>query len=393
MKILFYRYGSICEPDILMTFMEYGFEVTEIIEEIHNKDFSPKEGVTLVSETLLETPHDCVFSVNFYPFLAEVCNIMKIRYLCWVVDSPVIELYSTSVRHPWNRIFLFDRTLYREISPLNPDCVFYLPLAVNAAQKQRAIAQASENKRARFRSDLSFVGSLYTEKNPYAQIRDLPQRLLGYLDGLMEAQLLVYGYYFIDDVLTDSHIQTIRQHAADFPDLPFGSGQTDRALISQLYIGSQITSMERTRMLSALSGKFAVDLYTGSDTSALPHVCARGRVKTQTEMPLIFHESRINLNMTAKSIRSALPLRIWDILGCGGFCLTNYQTEIEEYFAVGEEIETYTSRDELLDKCAYYLEHENLRREIAANAYEKVIQKHTYLIRLGTLMELAFAKN
>ena len=116
LKILFYRYGSICEPDILETFQVFGFEVTEIITEIYKKDFSPKDGVTLVSETLMKTPHDCVFSVNFYPFLAEVCNIMKLRYLCWIVDSPVIELYSSSIRHPWNRIFLFDKMNYNTLT-------------------------------------------------------------------------------------------------------------------------------------------------------------------------------------------------------------------------------------------------------------------------------------
>ena len=109
-----------------------------------------------------------------------------------------------------------------------------------------------------------------------------------------------------------------------------------------------------------------------------------------TEMPLIFHESRINLNMTAKSIRSALPLRVWDILGCGGFLLTNYQSEIPAYFNVGEELDTYGSQDELLEKCAYYLEHENRRAEIAAAGFEKVQRYHTYPQRLGELMELAF---
>lgn len=390
MNVLFYRYGSICEPDMLSTFMEFGFQVTEITEEVKNKNFTPEQGVNLVSRILMDQPHDFVFSINFYPFLAEVCNILKIRYLCWIVDSPVTELYAASIRHPWNRVFLFDRVLYEEIAPMNPAHIFYLPLAVNTEQKQAVIAAASEKEKMRFQSDITFVGSLYTEKCPFDQFRQDGGFLEGYLQGLIEAQLKVYGYYFIDAVLTEKIIQDFKENTPDFLSLPYADARTDRMLVSQYYIASRITALERQRMLSAVSKIFAVQLYTGSDTSLLPGLHTRGFAKTLTEMPLIFHQSRINLNMTAKSIRSALPLRIWDILGCGGFCMTNFQAEIPDYFAVGEEIETYSSQEELLEKCAYYLEHERRRAEIAQQGYEKVRNCHTYPIRVSRMMEQAF---
>lgn len=50
--------------------------------------------------------------------------------------------------------------------------------------------------------------------------------------------------------------------------------------------------------------------------------------------------------MTSKPIRTGLPLRIWDILGAGGFVLTNYQTEIPEYFEIGKDLETYTCEED-----------------------------------------------
>ena len=37
MKVLFYRYGSICEPDIIDTFQEIGLEVDEYTKEITMK--------------------------------------------------------------------------------------------------------------------------------------------------------------------------------------------------------------------------------------------------------------------------------------------------------------------------------------------------------------------
>ena len=41
MNILFYRYGSICEPDLIEAFREYGLNVVEDRTEITNKQFLP----------------------------------------------------------------------------------------------------------------------------------------------------------------------------------------------------------------------------------------------------------------------------------------------------------------------------------------------------------------
>lgn len=43
-----------------------------------------------------------------------------------------------------------------------------------------------------------------------------------------------------------------------------------------------------------------------------------------------------------------------------------------------------------MDKCSYYLTHEDERLEIAHNGYEKVKQFHTWEIRLVQLLQLAF---
>ena len=44
MNILIYRYGSICEPDVITGFQAPGNEVAEITAEIYNKNLSPSEG-------------------------------------------------------------------------------------------------------------------------------------------------------------------------------------------------------------------------------------------------------------------------------------------------------------------------------------------------------------
>lgn len=391
MKLLFYRYGSICEPDIITGFQELGHTVFEITEEITNKSLLPQESVNLVSSRLFEQPVDFVFSINFFPHLSEVCNIFKLPYLCWSVDSPVMELFAASISNDCNRIFLFDRAQYDDIAPFNPGHVFHLQLAVNVTQKQAVIRSANFHKRKKFSSDISFIGSLYTEKCPYDKLTNAPDYLIGYLNGLMESQLRIYGGYIIEELLTDEIVDEFKQHLPGFYTCPYDSYLTDKITMAQLYLGSKISAMERLRIMELLSNRYCVDLYTASDTTLLPLVHNRGLARTLDEMPVIFHNSKINLNITSKSIRSGVPLRIFDILGCEGFALSNFQPELLELFDPGRDLVLYENMEDLLDKCNYFLSHESERKEIAHNGFQKVLANHTYHIRLEQMLRLAFS--
>ncbi|MBO6114226.1 MAG: glycosyltransferase family 1 protein [Lachnospiraceae bacterium] len=106
-------------------------------------------------------------------------------------------------------------------------------------------------------------------------------------------------------------------------------------------------------------------------------------------MPQIIKCSKINLNMTNKPIKTGLPLRIYDLMGAGGFVISNYQAEIPEYFEVDKEIVLYESVPDLLEKIDYYLKHDDERKQIAKNGYERIKKEHTYDIRIKAMLELA----
>lgn len=390
MRVLLYRYGSICEPDVITGFRELGVEVVEETTEINNKKLTMQEQIKLVSNRLISASFDFVFSINFYPTLSEVCNIHHIPYLSWTVDSPVMELYTKSITNAYNRTFIFDYEDYSELEPLNPGHIFHLPLAASVALKDEANEKASEADKTRFSHDVAFVGSLYSEKNPYSRLKDAPAYLTGYLDGILESQLRVYGYNFMEKSLTDEIAKDFRNNFPGFYQLPGESFLTDKMTLARLYLGSEITTRERDIQMRLLSERFDLNVYTGSDTSMYPRLHNRGFAKTLTEMPVIFRNSKINLSTTSRSIRSGISLRIWDILGAGGFCLTNYQSELFNYFDDGVHLASYGSLDEMVSKCEYYLSHEDERREIAHTGYEYVKNNHTFTIRMAQMMKMAF---
>lgn len=392
MKILFYRYGSICEPDILSAFYELGHEVVEMTNEITNKELLPEESAKLVSDVLFETAFHCVFSINFFPIISEVCNIFKLRYISWTVDSPVMEIFFKPIKNPWNRTFLFDRAQYEEVHPFNPNCIFHMPLAANTAHKKNIITHAPLSQLSNYSHDVSFVGSLYTEKSPYDKLTGLSDYLTGYFHGIMEAQKRIYGYFFIEELLTDEMVDAFKAHLPGFYTYPLEHYLTDKKIVAQLYMGNKISAMERVDTFHEISKKHTIDLYTGSDTHAFTNVNNHGFAKTLTEMPLIFHESKINLNITSKPIRSGIPFRLFDILSCGGFALTNYQPELSDFFTIGEDFDIYTDLDELNEKIQYYKEHETQRKELAHQGLLTVEKYHTFVIRMQQILELAFLR-
>ena len=406
MEILFYRYNSICEPDILQVFNGFGITVHTEEMEMTDKSITPRQCATRITEWLTTHSLAFVFSVNFFPAISYTCNHFKVPYVCWGVDSPVPELFSNALKNEWNRVFLFDKAQYEFFRPLNPGHIFYLPLATNVKRWENVILNMTEEDFAKYDADVSFVGSLYTEKCRYDTLlqaqsapvvansgRSITPSIIspytqGFVDGLIEAQLKVYGHNFIADNLTECVIDEIAGADPDFYEGSDTYGDTRRYLVAHQYIGMKLAAVERERTLNRLAEHFRVTLYTHSDTSPLKGIDCRNGVNTLTEMPKVFHASKINLNMTMRPIEAGLSLRIWDILGCGGFLLTNYQAEIPEYFEIGRELEAYESMEELEQKVQYYLGHEDERIEIAINGYEKTAMFHTYELRLAEMIRL-----
>jgi hypothetical protein len=138
------------------------------------------------------------------------------------------------------------------------------------------------------------------------------------------------------------------------------------------------TVIERKEILELLSEHFQTVLYSQSDSSMLPLVENRGYLDYSTQMPVMFNQSSININITLRCILSGISLRALDIMGAGGFLLSNYQPELAEFFEDGKEMVMFYDRKDLLEKTRYYLLHDDERREIAANGRKKVEELFDY---------------
>lgn len=328
---------------------------------------------------------DCVFTFNYSPLVSNACKRHDLKYIAWVYDSPLVSLFSYTVINPCNYVFVFDGELFQRFRREGITTVHYMPLAANV---RRLDAMKPGNAVTGLSGDISFVGAMYNEKhNLYDRLSGMSDFVKGYLDGAMAAQMKVQGYYFIEELLKGQVLEEMKK-ALEYK--PNRDGvETAEYVYSDYFIARKIAGLERKRILSMLSESFDVKLYTYNPTPELPKVHNMGAVDYYDTMPYIFKCSRINLNISLRSIRSGIPLRCMDIMGAGGFLLTNYQEDMLRHFVPGEDFVYYESDEDLMRKCEYYLGHDEERERIAQNGYNKVKTLHSYEDRIKEMLTIA----
>ena len=285
---------------------------------------------------------------------------------------------------------------------------------------------------AQYTCDVSFVGSLYTDEHNYydilgvaecGSVADSNSKAAGgsaeksgsksatdsvtengnatsaSLDRMLTRQCFDYQQDYLRDALSFGKIDTcviknkMEEHGLMLGEDYFANPED---ILLAAVLEKKVTVEERRILLTQIArmgisdfaqtdsdGRlrdFCFKLYTGSNTKSNPSLdaCNQGTVDYHTQMPLVFASSRINLNISLRSIHSGIPLRVLDIMACGGFVLSNWQPELAEYFTEGEEIALFENKEECMEKIAYYLSHEEKRKEIAAAGKRKVQELFSY---------------
>lgn len=384
MNILVFEHKNFGIEDFRDSCKHLGYSVkvisTELVQERFCEAFD-----RLFEQEISAADYDFVFTFNYSVVISQNCNRRGIKYVSWIYDSPLVSLYSYTITNPCNYIFLFDSAQYLELKNGGINTVYYMPLAVNVRRLDSM--KPTPHIHEVFDSGISFVGSMYNEKhNLFERLTDLSPYTSGYLDAIMQAQLKVYGVNFIEELLTSNILADLQKSV---PYKPNKDGiETPAYIYANYFIARRMAQMERHDLLEAVSEKHVVKLYTHNPTPELPNVRNMGAIDFYDNMPYVFKCSKINLNISLRSIKNGIPLRCMDILGAGGFLLSNFQADFLEHFIPGEDFVYFESKEDLLQKCDYYLKHEDKRKEIAQNGYEKAKQFHNYETRLQEILEI-----
>ena len=380
MKLLFFQWSAFLQKDIEAVLRHReDIELTCASYDFKDLDSDPYFA-SHFAPILTAKPYDAVFSVNFFPVLSDLCEVHRIPYISWVYDAPMnvrrVESFANSV----NRIYVFDRGQYNDLVKAGFTTVSHLPLGCDT-RKIDSMTITDED-RERFSGDISFIGKLY--HTPYNEMMaPLGEPLRSFFEALVTEQLNTYGEYFLAERLTD---EVLAQANAIYRLVSGNPEYTVAHAEMEFLLANEVTRRERLAVLDRLSERYDVALYSFDSCPELPKVHIRGVARYYSDMPKVFALSKVNLNITLKIIKEGMPLRVLDILGAGGLLLSNYQKELDENFADGQEVLLYRSMDELLAHTEFCLTHEKERREIAARGHARAHELFELETQLSKLL-------
>lgn len=341
-----------------------------------------QEHIPIIASAIEDCRPDYIVSYQFDPLISAAAREKGIPYVSWVYDSPLMSLFTPELDHDTNYVFIFDKTEYARIKRnIFHAHIHYLPMSVNLARSGQI--NITEEDIRKYTCDISFVGQLYSD-NAY-------NRYIQGLDRAAHDEINAYLLSHIRSWTAPKYWPSLSDEAAADVKRTVNSPNdflmSDNEYYGLLMLTRKLAEMDRVTLLNALAEHYPVQLY-GSSSPHLVNVTTHGHVDYYTEMNKIFYCSRINLNITLPSIETGLPQRIFDIMGNGGFVMTNYQEEIDDLFRIGYDIEAFRTTEELLEKTAWYLSHEDARLRLSLNGYKTVRDNHTHIHRMKELLRI-----
>lgn len=395
MKILYLKWNSFGAEDIYEAFVNLGHEVI-VMPWDQDAIYRDEELQRNITEKIRCEKADVIFTSDYYPPVAVACYENGTPYVSWVYDSPYVSLYSYTASFETNRIFVFDSEVCNEFRRNNIQTVYYMPLAANPKRLRRMIEDEEQQKLFEDsfffnKGRIAFVGAMYDEENTFFRKLDgISERTRGYLEGVIAAQKQVFGYNFVRSLMNKTVLEDMyRVYPLTFDE--DCNAQKDY-VYAEYCINREITARERMEYITEIGKRLAVDkntvmdLYTMNEDLKIQGVYNHGFVGPENIAPFVYDRADINLNISLRSIHSGIPLRVFEILGSGGFLLSNYQTDFADCYIDGEDYVSYESKEDMLDKIDYYLSHEKERSDIAANGLRKTACCNTYENRLKEML-------
>lgn len=373
MKILFIDWFCFDREDTKDAFRNMGHEVIEFYHEDYNAETSESFDES-IKECIHKHQISVVFSYNYFPLVALACRDEDVPYISFLYDSPYAYIYSYTLAFPTNYVFLFDSSLVDYFQKGGLTNVYYMNLP-GVPEKIDKMLQKPYTKK-RFECDVSFVGSLYHENHNFYDRIDWRKNEYahGFVNGLIDAQKLISGYNFIESCLTPTILKQLQELYPLVREEK--SVETEGFRFADYVINRKITSIERNEFLETLGKQlgeqYKIKLFTIDKTANFMGVENMGIAEYETEMPYVFYHSKINLNITLRSIKTGIPLRCMDIMASRGFLLSNFQSDFLIDFIPDEDFVYFENKEDMLEKTEYYLTHPKERLEIAENGYRKV---------------------
>lgn len=385
MKIL-YVYGLSTEKNIVQTLRKLQCDVMEY-PEVQNTSNMDEEKINALVAYVKEHGITHLMSIHLIYNVAVAAYWAGIKYISVIWDAPYLKAYTVmgTLDNIWYSAF--DKLDAERMRQGGCPHVMYQPLSVNRenilAWKKRFLA------RRRYIHDISLIANLY-EDNAYDRCLDLlPENMQAYFRSIFEEA--AFKWDGVNRVYGKTGQEILEYMKLVSPTLKINNPYNveDVRYFEAIYLIRKLANIERVCVLNLLAEDHDVYLYTYSevDETLMPKVHRRPPVQVGEATSFIYAGTKINLNIALKGIEGGTTQRIMDIMGAGGFVLTNYCEETAELFEEDKEIVMFRTPEELIQKVNYYLEHEEEREQIARAGHERAMNDYTYEKKIKKLLD------
>lgn len=386
MNILIIKSSSFIQPDIEEAFSLLGHVLYPVAVPPAEEKEQNSYLQTLITNIRACSP-DFVFSLNFYPFVSYACELLGLRYIAWLADSYHPDYFSPAIRNGQTWLFASDSVLTEELRDLNAAHVSFLPLAAGLPRINRLLKQNYDH--SLFNCDVSLFGNILSrdELNPHPLSMDnaLKDSTKGYLEGCIACQHQARLFPPLSDNLPAYVWEDLSEN---FPINRENSLESAPHYFDQNYFNPIITYMDREIHFNSLSEQSRFEtIYLYSRTNVTSEkIIHRPLEEYKDKLPWIAQNSTINLVITHRNYKAAIPASAWEIMASRGFLLCNMQTDFQVFPSLNPIL--YQTDMELLSKAAYFFHHEAERKEITAELQKEVAERHTYEERLKEMLSV-----
>jgi spore maturation protein CgeB len=350
--------------------------------------FNPKEfeGIldyeSSLQKILQKEIPDFVISVNMLGFdgcgiLSDLTNRHSIPVAVWFVDDPrPILLHQQQFIKKNTYAFCWEKAYLPFLKTCGFADTHYLPLATDPEmfKPEGPVFHPTH---------LGFVGSsmgkIFLEKitSKFLWKREL--------DPLVRT--------VARKIISDSHCDIKKEIQQSCEDLSFSYPYTDcrNETWFQSYIIHTASMLKRKMLIESLT-PLGIELFGDPEGWHLlcgDNIVCHPDIDYRNTLASVYRGITLNINTTSCQMVSAVNQRVFDIPACGGFLLTDMQSDLLELFEK-DEVVRYDSLDELIEKITFFSEHPGERSLISSKARAHIIEEHTYTHRLQKMVNCIF---
>ena len=329
--------------------------------------------------TLKTLQPDLIASINYQEGIAELAEETETPLLCWEIDPVTTLPPPLPIPSQQTHVFTYRKHNVTEFQRAGLQNSTYLPLGTNP--KRRLPLQLDLTQLKRYHAPISFVGTSMVEQAGLyrRQFLTLAQNhqvvgAAGKLDAMLAIQRKNFTTFQIPDLM-----ETF------FPGLCDATAGT---LNLHTLLGEIAGAEKRFAYIAGLS-EFNIHIWGDPNWRGAERLGARyrGTAGHFNELTTIYCASTLNLDIGRIYQSDIITMRVFDVLSCGGFLLTEESPHLTDYFTPGEELETYRDLHELRVKTLHYLQHPEEAARIGARGRERVQRDHTISKRVQFMLD------